>query len=180
MSFYMTEEGRRELFERRDDLQRKIEAVRVSRSQTCRHATWSENGSIGDHAAHDNEEQILMRQLHDVEEHLRQRTVCPMPSNCTTVHINHVVDVRQVDNAGGKGRKLTYHIVGHGEGDPSATPQRLAYTAPVAKAILGLEVGDIGEVPGIKKSFEVCSISMPKHKPAEKSARPLLKLALRK
>ena len=52
------------------------------------------------------------------------------------------------------GTEVTYRIVGEDEADPSAG--RIAWTAPVARALLGSEPGEFRELPTGK--VEVLSI----------------------
>jgi transcription elongation GreA/GreB family factor len=55
----------------------------------------------------------------------------------------------------GKSRQLA--IVGHDEGEPAAG--RVAFTAPLAKALIGCEVGDEIDPPGPGGLITVVAIS---------------------
>jgi transcription elongation GreA/GreB family factor len=62
------------------------------------------------------------------------------------------VTVRRVD-----GTTTTFRIVGEDEGDPAAG--RVAWTAPVARALLGAEPGEIRELP--TGEVEILAIAAP-------------------
>jgi len=56
----------------------------------------------------------------------------------------------------GKSRKL--EIVGHDEGDPAAA--RIAFTAPLARALIGSEIGDEVAAPGPGGPITVVAITL--------------------
>lgn len=56
---------------------------------------------------------------------------------------------------GGKAREIV--IVGHDEADPAH--DRLAFVAPLAKALLGAEVGDFVDFNGREEAIEVLEVS---------------------
>ncbi len=55
------------------------------------------------------------------------------------------------------GKARTLAIVGHDESDPAAG--RIAFTAPLAKALIGSEVGEEVDAPGLGGSITVVAIA---------------------
>jgi transcription elongation GreA/GreB family factor len=77
--------------------------------------------------------------------------VVPVPDG-ETVAIGTVVTIEQ------DGKRRTIEIVGHDEADPQAG--RLVFSAPLARALLGAEVGEEVEFPGPGKSVHVITIEV--------------------
>ena len=82
---------------------------------------------------------------------LTSAQVAPAPDG-EIVAIGTVVTIDQ----GGKRR--TIEIVGHDEADPQAG--RLVFSAPLARALIGAEVGDDVEFPGPGKLVRVLKIAV--------------------
>lgn len=80
---------------------------------------------------------------------LASAQLAPSPDG-TSVEIGTSVTVEVA------GKPRTVHIVGHDESDPSSG--RIAFNAPVARALLGCEVGDEAELPGSSRTAVVTSI----------------------
>lgn len=56
------------------------------------------------------------------------------------------------------GKPRTIELVGHDEADPAAG--KLAFTAPLARAVMGAEVGDVVDFGGKEGAVEVVGISL--------------------
>lgn len=54
------------------------------------------------------------------------------------------------------GKPRSIELVGHDEADPGAG--KLAFTAPLARAVMGAEVGDVVDFGGVKEAVEVVGI----------------------
>ena len=85
----------------------------------------------------------ILRDLHYWRQRLLSAQLAPVPSG-DTVAIGTTVTM--APTGGQSGRTRTLAIVGHDEADPAA--DRIAFTAPLARALLGAEVGDEIEVGG--------------------------------
>jgi len=81
----------------------------------------------------------ILRDLHYWRQRLLSAQLAP-PATGETVAVGTSVTIKQA------GKERTLHIVGHDEADPAA--DRLAFTAPLARALLGAEVGEEVEVNG--------------------------------
>jgi len=57
------------------------------------------------------------------------------------------------------GRTFTLDLVGHDESEPAAS--RIAFTAPLARALIGAEVGDEVEFAGADELIEITAIEVP-------------------
>ncbi len=55
------------------------------------------------------------------------------------------------------GKPRTIELVGHDEADPSAG--LLAFTAPLARAVMGAEVGELVDFGGVEEAIKVVGIS---------------------
>lgn len=77
--------------------------------------------------------------------------VVPVPDG-ETVAIGTVVTIEQ------DGKSRTIEIVGHDEADPQAN--RLAFSAPLARALMDAGVGDDVECPGPGKTVRVTGITV--------------------
>jgi transcription elongation GreA/GreB family factor len=62
--------------------------------------------------------------------------VQPPPAHCDSVRFGCRVTIARDD-----GRKQTFRIVGEDEADPTA--ETISYVAPLARALIGKEVGDV-------------------------------------
>jgi transcription elongation GreA/GreB family factor len=75
--------------------------------------------------------------------------VQPPPPDCESVRLGCRVTIERDD-----GRKQTFRIVGEDEADPAA--ETLSYVAPLARALIGKEVGDV--VPAGQGEAEILKI----------------------
>ena len=57
-----------------------------------------------------------------------------------------------------KGKERSIEIVGDDEADPAAG--RVAFSAPLARAMIGLEVGEFGEFAGEEDAIEVLAVGV--------------------
>lgn len=74
----------------------------------------------------------------------------PTPADVQRVRFGCTVKIERED-----GRRQTYRIVGEDEADP--TQGRVAYVSPLARALIGKSVGDLGAVGD--NEVEIVSIS---------------------
>jgi transcription elongation GreA/GreB family factor len=81
----------------------------------------------------------------------RATAECLEPDGADRVVFGAAVTGRRED-----GRRLTLRIVGEDEAEPAAG--RIAWTAPVAQALLGAETGDTAELPS--GELEILSIDV--------------------
>lgn len=92
-------------------------------------------------ARRDDDADAAARALRDLRYwQLRKSTaeLMPQPPDTARVHFGSTVTLERDD-----GRRLRYRIVGEDEADP--TRGTLSYVAPLARAVLGREVGDLVE-----------------------------------
>ena len=75
--------------------------------------------------------------------------MAPLPSGETVAFGTEVTFERD-------GERSVLAIVGHDESDPAS--QRVAFTAPLARALIGAEVGDEVELAGAASSLIVVAI----------------------
>lgn len=73
------------------------------------------------------------------------------PGACDTVGFGHRVRLKL------NGKPRTIELVGHDEADPSAG--KLAFTAPLARAVMGAEVGEVVDFNGAEGAVEVVEIA---------------------
>jgi len=83
--------------------------------------------------------------------------VAPAGRDASKVRFGTRVTVRDAES----GDERVVRIVGVDEADPGAS--RIAFTAPLARAVMGLEVGDVAivETPGGEDEVEVVTIDSP-------------------
>ena len=70
--------------------------------------------------------------------------------SCETVGFGHRVELRV------NGKPRTIELVGHDEADPASG--KLAFTAPLARAVMGAEVGDVVDFGGVEGAVEVVGV----------------------
>lgn len=92
---------------------------------------------------------LLARDLRYWRQRLATAEVMPLPSG-DTVEFGSRVTLRL------KGKVRTIVLVGHDEADPAQG--KLAYTAPLARAVMGAAVGDWVDFGGEEAAVEVLSI----------------------
>lgn len=87
------------------------------------------------------------------------------------VELGSIVELLVTDNQTGRDESMVWEIVGYGEGDRSV--RRIAYTSPMAAAVLGREVGDMAEatLPQRQVSVEVVALH-PTWSAARRSTQP--------
>ncbi|WP_309661237.1 GreA/GreB family elongation factor [Sphingomonas sp.] len=103
------------------------------------------------YAAEKNEEsrKALLRDLRYWRQRLASAQVAPLPSGQTVAFGTQVTFERD-------GERSVLAIVGHDESDPAH--QRVAFTAPLARALIGAEVGDEVELAGAASLLTVVAI----------------------
>lgn len=74
------------------------------------------------------------------------------------VELGSIVELLITDNHTGRDETMTWEIVGYGEGDRSL--RRIAYTSPMAAAVMGMVVGDLVEakLPQRSVTLEVAAL----------------------
>ena len=77
--------------------------------------------------------------------------IVPAPDGATVAIGTRVTILRD-------GRQQAVEIVGHDESDPAAG--RLSFASPLARALLGLAIGDEADLPGTATSLEVIAIAV--------------------
>ena len=131
------------------DRPRVIEAIAEARA----HGDLKENAEY--HAAREQQGFIEGR-IKDIEAKLSNATIIDV----TTVNANgKVVFGATVDVADEKtGEELTYQLVGEDEAD--IKNNKISIGSPIARALIGKEVGDVAEVktPGGLRSLEIVEV----------------------
>lgn len=136
---------------------RKVERPRIVQEieEARAHGDLSENAEY--HAAKEKQGHIEARILKLEDEVGRAEVIDP--SRMTTDRVVFGVAVDVYDIAADK--ETTYQIVGEGEADISSG--LISVTAPLAKALIGKEVGDAVTVqaPGGLREMEIADIRIP-------------------
>ena len=125
-----------------------IAAISEARS----HGDLSENA---EYSAAKEKQSFIEGRIQDLEAVLsRAQVIDPRQSNCDVIRFGATVLVADEDT----GKEQKYQIVGDYEADINRN--KISLSSPLAKALIGKEVGDIAEymAPGGKKSFEVIEI----------------------
>ncbi|MEO5973565.1 MAG: GreA/GreB family elongation factor [Sphingomicrobium sp.] len=87
----------------------------------------------------EDERKAVMRDARYWRHQLASAQLAPISDGATVAIGTRVTFVRD-------GQQRTLEIVGHDESDPSA--DRIAFSAPLARALLGCSVGDEEDLPG--------------------------------
>jgi transcription elongation factor GreA len=126
-----------------------IKAIAEARA----HGDLSENAEY--HAAREQQGFIEGR-IQEIESKLGNAEIIDVTSFGATgkVIFGATIDLQDEDN----GRQLTYQIVGEDEADIKA--KRISFGSPIARALVGKEVGDVVEVvaPAGKHSYEIIAV----------------------
>ena len=103
------------------------------------------------YAAEENEEsrKAVLRDLRYWRQRLASAQVAPLPSGQTVAFGTQVTFERD-------GKRSVLAIVGHDESDPAS--QRVAFSAPLAQALIGAKVGDEVELAGAASPLTVVAI----------------------
>ncbi len=110
----------------------------------------------------EDERKAVLRDARYWRSRLTSAQLAPAPSGVTVAIGTRVTIDRN-------GEPRTIDIVGHDESDPAS--DRIAFSAPLARALLGCAVGDEAEVPGATAPVEVTAIAVaPAGPPAESAA----------
>lgn len=72
--------------------------------------------------------------------------------NINRVQLGSIVLLSRYFKVGGEEEESVWEIVGYGETD--VAQKKVAYNSPMAQAIMGLHIGDVGESTGPKGSVE--------------------------
>lgn len=153
--FYFTAEGLKKYQKRIEDLEAKLRALQ---SQTA------EIAEVGGNQYHDNAsyEQLVIQirgidaQLSEGHKILNNIWVVDKPNNAQRVCIGCLAQIEQ------NGEKKEIQIMGYGESDPKNG--KISYNAPLAKSIIGAEIGEVREITigGRLVNLEIFNILIPK------------------
>lgn len=99
----------------------------------------------------EEERKALLRDARYWRSRMTSAQVAPAPSGdtvaiCTRVTIERTGDTR------------TFEIVGHDESDPAS--DRIAFTSPLARALIGAEVGEMCDHPNSDEPITVTAIAV--------------------
>ena len=150
----MTQQGFDRLQQELDHLKREerpriIKAIAEARA----HRDLSENAEY--HAAKERQGFIEGR-IRELESKLGAAEVIEPPRDGDRITFGSTVRLRGAD-----GKELRYQIVGSDETDPAAG--RVSILSPLARTLIGKEVGDEVKVqaPGGSKTYEVLAVNFP-------------------
>ncbi len=101
--------------------------------------------------AGEDERKALLRDARYWRSRLTSAQVAPAPSGDTVAIGTRVTITRD-------GQTRTFEIVGHDESDPAS--DRISFTSPLARALLGAEVGQICDFPNSDQPITVNAIAV--------------------
>ena len=99
----------------------------------------------------EDERKALLRDSRYWRHQLASAQLAPLPDGRTVAIGTRVTIVRG-------GMRRTLDIVGHDESDPGA--DRVAFSAPLARALLGIEAGELVDDPGPGEAIEIAAIEI--------------------
>lgn len=99
----------------------------------------------------EDERKALLRDARYWRSRMTSAQVAPAPSGDSAAIGTRVT----IDRAG---RIRTFEIVGHDESDPAS--DRIAFTSPLARALIGAEVGQMCEFPNSDEPLTVTAIAV--------------------
>ena len=143
---YLTEEGLEELKKELDNL---INVRRPENIQAIKEARAL--GDLSENAEYDaarNEQAQIEGRIQQLEKMLENVSIIAEVSN-ETVGIGNTVSIKYVDDD----EEEEYKIVGSQEADPFES--KISNESPIAKALLGREVGDIVDVESPNGIYQV-------------------------
>jgi transcription elongation factor GreA len=150
----MTREGHARLQQELDQLKR-VERPGIIRAiaEARAHGDLSENAEY--HAAKERQGFIEGR-IRDLESKLGAAEVIEPPKDGIRITFGSTVRLRAAD-----GKELRYQIVGSDEADPAIG--RISILSPIARTLIGKEVGDEVKVqaPGGARELEVVAANFP-------------------
>lgn len=152
---YTTEGGYRRFLDRIAKARAEYDAVTASNGDAADagdNSVWHDN-----FAYEENQRQMhqLARRVRDMEDAARRLVIAPAPTRADRVALGTVVTFDDADD-----RSETIIVGGYEDSEPAL--RRVAYTAPLAKALLGAEVGDTRSISlgGRARELTVVSISI--------------------
>lgn len=113
-------------------------------------------GDLSENAEYDaarNEQAEVEGRINVLEKMIEKATIIENAST-DEVSIGNTVEIEYVED----GEKDTYHIVGSQEADPFEN--KISNESPIAKAILNLKVGEIGNVESPSGNYQVKILSI--------------------
>ncbi len=102
-------------------------------------------------AAGEEARKAALRDARYWRQRLASAQLAPVPDGRTVAIGTRVTIVRD-------GARRTFTVVGHDEADPAS--DRIAFTAPLARAVIGCEAGDVAELPGAGGEIEVVGVGV--------------------
>lgn len=149
-----TRAGRRRLERTLDDALRRYDEVVASNPEAAESgdtSVWHDN-----FAYEENQRQMHQwsRRIRDLRSMLASAEIVTPPQQPTRAQVGTTVRLLDLDS----GDERAMALAGCEDGDPVAG--RVSYTAPLGRALVGAEVGDLRTVrlAGGEKSFEILSI----------------------
>ncbi len=136
-----------------EEMQKELEYLKMEKRPTVIEALKEARalGDLSENAEYDaalNEQAEVETRIKSLEQMLEKATVIEKNST-DKVSIGNTVELEYVAD----GSKEIYYIVGSQEADPFEN--KISNESPIAKAILNLEVGDIGKVESPNGQYEV-------------------------
>ena len=132
-----------------------VERPRIVRAiaEARAHGDLKENAEY--HAAKE-EQGFIEARIRDIDGKLSNAQIIDVTQFGVTGKIIFGATINLIDEDGGK--EITYRIVGEDEADISAG--MISVGSPIARALIGKEVGDVAVVnaPGGEKSFEITEV----------------------
>lgn len=149
--YYLTEAGL-------EDLKKELEYLKVTKRPEVIQALKEARalGDLSENAEYDaarNEQAEVEGRINVLEKMIEKATIIENAST-DEVSIGNTVEIEYVED----GEKDTYHIVGSQEADPFEN--KISNESPIAKAILNLKVGEIGNVESPSGNYQVKILSI--------------------
>ncbi len=99
----------------------------------------------------EEQRKVLLRDARYWRSRLTSAQIAPAPSGDRVAIGTRVTITRD-------GRSRTFEIVGHDESDPGS--DRIAFSSPLARVLLGAEVGDVRDFPNSDDPITVTAIAV--------------------
>ncbi len=148
----MTPKGFAALKEELSHLKAEMPKISVEIGIAREHGDLKENAEY--HAAKEKQG-ITVARIADIEDKIaRAQVIDPTTMSGESIKFGAIVDLEEIDS----GKEVTYQIVGADEADIKSGT--ISVTSPVARALIGREVGDEVKVkaPGGLRIYEVADV----------------------
>lgn len=144
MTFYLTPQGRCDLLARLEEYNAQKRELEKERSHDIPRLARSDKdgGQPGDHEEIDRQKMVIMQQIGQIEDIIKNAAMAPEPTSLETLQIGLVGTVQRRDLLTDEsiGKPERYHVVGYQEGDQKANPPRISYDAPIIANLIGRTV----------------------------------------